>query len=244
MDSITQAALGAAVGHLCWQDKLGRKSLLFGAVAGTLPDLDIVLYPFLDDVQRLYWHRGESHSVWFVLLGTLTIGWLVKKFRSVLDDLDYEVTRQITSASPFNTLLWRHIAEVPNGFLLGYWSWLDDKEQKIHFQFIPQNAENIASVKSTRSFQAVEWFSKGWWIALHSKNNAVKVVDIRFTELPSAPSQTYTHWQWPFAWYFDSAVQNTTDLIAIRPKLENPVQSLRILAGRVNGQPGWVENTY
>ena len=79
MDSITQATLGAAVGHICWQDKLGRKALIAGAMLGTLPDLDVLIYPFLDEVQRLYWHRGESHSVWFLLLGSIGIGWLLSR---------------------------------------------------------------------------------------------------------------------------------------------------------------------
>ena len=79
MDSLTQAALGAAVGHICWQDKLGRKALVAGALLGTLPDLDILIYPFLDEVQRLYWHRGESHSVWFMVLGSIGFGWLLTR---------------------------------------------------------------------------------------------------------------------------------------------------------------------
>lgn len=41
MDSLTPAGLGAAVGHICWQEKLGRKALIAGALVGTLPDLDI-----------------------------------------------------------------------------------------------------------------------------------------------------------------------------------------------------------
>ena len=71
--------VGAAVGHLCWQDKLGRKALIAGALLGTLPDLDVLIYPFLDEVQRLYWHRGESHSVWFMLLGAMGFGWLLTR---------------------------------------------------------------------------------------------------------------------------------------------------------------------
>ena len=47
---------------------------------GTLPDLDVLIYPFLDEVQRLYWHRGESHSVWFLLLGSIGIGWLLSRY--------------------------------------------------------------------------------------------------------------------------------------------------------------------
>lgn len=81
MDSITQAALGASVAYLCWHKPLGRKSLLLGAGFGTLPDLDILVYPFLDDIQKLHWHRGESHSIWFITLGAFLIAWLLHRYK-------------------------------------------------------------------------------------------------------------------------------------------------------------------
>lgn len=81
MDSITQAVLGAATAHACWHRQKGRAALAWGAALGTLPDLDIVAYPFLDHVRQLYWHRGESHSILFALLGGLIFGWLLRKYR-------------------------------------------------------------------------------------------------------------------------------------------------------------------
>lgn len=81
MDSLTQAALGAAVGHACWHRQLGRSALLLGAAAGVLPDLDVLAYPFMDEIQKLYWHRGESHSLFFAVLGSLFLGWLWRKTR-------------------------------------------------------------------------------------------------------------------------------------------------------------------
>lgn len=63
MDSITQAALGGVVGELTLGRKLGWKGMAWGAFFGTLPDLDILAYPFLDEVGKLKWHRGISHSI-------------------------------------------------------------------------------------------------------------------------------------------------------------------------------------
>ena len=60
MDSITQAALGAAVGEVVLGKKVGNKATLWGAFGGTLPDLDIFLNPFLTDVQSLVVHRGSG----------------------------------------------------------------------------------------------------------------------------------------------------------------------------------------
>ena len=62
MDSITQAALGATVGGISAGRKTSRKVLLWGALAGTIPDLDIIYSFFTDDVGRLVSHRGVTHS--------------------------------------------------------------------------------------------------------------------------------------------------------------------------------------
>ncbi|MEN9535297.1 MAG: hypothetical protein RIR37_570, partial [Verrucomicrobiota bacterium] len=63
MDSITQAVLGAAVGECFLGKKLGNRALAWGALFGTLPDLDIIISPFLDTAAKLWWHRGPSHSL-------------------------------------------------------------------------------------------------------------------------------------------------------------------------------------
>lgn len=80
MDSITQAVLGASIqGALLgrWQ---GRKALLYGAMLGTLPDLDVVI-DYGDAVADMTFHRGFSHSL-FVLTGlALLLTWLTRRFR-------------------------------------------------------------------------------------------------------------------------------------------------------------------
>ncbi|MGF1677744.1 MAG: metal-dependent hydrolase [Candidatus Methylacidiphilales bacterium] len=68
MDSITQAALGAAVAQAGWGRTLGRNAMLWGLLWGTFPDLDILTFPWLDDSERLGWHRGLSHSLLMMLV--------------------------------------------------------------------------------------------------------------------------------------------------------------------------------
>lgn len=77
MDSLTQAALGAVVGERVIGRSLGRRAMLWGAVVGTLPDLDILAYPFLDPPGQLYWHRGLSHSLLGMLVGAPLLAWLL-----------------------------------------------------------------------------------------------------------------------------------------------------------------------
>ena len=69
MDSLSQIVLGAAVGEIMLGKKLGNKGQLLGAIAGTIPDLDVLLNPFFtDEITKLNIHRGYSHAVLFHLL--------------------------------------------------------------------------------------------------------------------------------------------------------------------------------
>ncbi|QIR05821.1 metal-dependent hydrolase [Salinivibrio costicola] len=65
MDSVTQAALGAAVAGMVAGRRCSPKVLLAGALLGTLPDLDVVI-DYGDPVANTVNHRGFSHSL-FVL---------------------------------------------------------------------------------------------------------------------------------------------------------------------------------
>lgn len=77
MDSFTQIVLGAAVGEAALGKKVGNKALLYGAIAGTIPDLDILSGFFVDTVTALEIHRGVTHSILFAVFGGMFFGWLV-----------------------------------------------------------------------------------------------------------------------------------------------------------------------
>ena len=65
MDSLSQIVLGAATFALVKDKEIGKKSLLYGAILGTIPDLDVLLNPFFDSVEQLAIHRAFSHSIFF-----------------------------------------------------------------------------------------------------------------------------------------------------------------------------------
>lgn len=80
MDSLSQLALGAAVGVAV----MGRRSAvwkaaLWGAVAGTLPDLD-VLIDHGDPIRNMVLHRAETHAPFWLTLFSLplaaAVAWL------------------------------------------------------------------------------------------------------------------------------------------------------------------------
>ena len=82
MDSLTQIVLGAAVGEAVLGKKVGNKAVLYGAIAGTIPDLDIFASYFTDTVTALAIHRGFTHSIMFAVLSAPFFGWLVSRFES------------------------------------------------------------------------------------------------------------------------------------------------------------------
>jgi inner membrane protein len=79
MDSLTQIVLGAAVGEIALGRKIGNRALIWGAIGGTIPDLDVLANPFMDDIQSLAFHRGITHSIFFSVLAPLVFGGLVYK---------------------------------------------------------------------------------------------------------------------------------------------------------------------
>jgi len=79
MDSLTQIVLGASVGELVCGKKIGNKAILWGAIAGTIPDLDVLASPFQDLVQQLAFHRSVTHSIVFCIVMSPIFGWLVHK---------------------------------------------------------------------------------------------------------------------------------------------------------------------
>lgn len=84
MDSLTQLALGAAVGVAT----MGRrtavwKAALWGGIAGTLPDLD-ALIDYGDAVANMTYHRTESHSLFWLSVASPMLAWLAARVHGEL----------------------------------------------------------------------------------------------------------------------------------------------------------------
>lgn len=81
MDSLSQFVLGAACGEATLGKKIGNKAILWGGIAGTLPDLDVIFMPFLNNpAYELGFHRGYSHSFFFLCLLAPLLAFLLTKW--------------------------------------------------------------------------------------------------------------------------------------------------------------------
>lgn len=90
MDSITQIVLGAAVGEAVLGKKVGSRAMLWGAIAGTIPDLDVFLRFFVDEITSTEMHRGFSHSLLFAILIAPILGWIAHKIHHKWKDASFK----------------------------------------------------------------------------------------------------------------------------------------------------------
>jgi inner membrane protein len=79
MDSLTQIALGSAVGVAVMGRRTAAwKAALWGAVAGTLPDLDAFI-DHGDAILNMTRHRAESHALFVLTLAAPVLAWIVSR---------------------------------------------------------------------------------------------------------------------------------------------------------------------
>lgn len=78
MDSVTQIALGAAVGEATLGRKVGSRAVLWGALCGTLPDFDVFV-PLGDAVRDFTYHRSATHSLLVLAVFSPLMVWLILK---------------------------------------------------------------------------------------------------------------------------------------------------------------------
>ena len=79
MDSLTHIVFGAALGEALLGKKVGKKAMLLGAIANTIPDLDVFLV-MGDPIREITLHRGFSHSLLFSVLAAPFLAWLAQRY--------------------------------------------------------------------------------------------------------------------------------------------------------------------
>lgn len=85
MDSLTQIVLGAAVGEAVLGKKVGNRAMVWGGIAGTIPDLDVFVRFFTDPITATELHRGITHSIFFAIVMAPILGFLVQKIHQNRD---------------------------------------------------------------------------------------------------------------------------------------------------------------
>lgn len=68
MDSLTHIVLGACIGEVILDKNAGRKAILWGALAQSVPDIDFIAGAWMPVTTELLAHRGITHSFLFGII--------------------------------------------------------------------------------------------------------------------------------------------------------------------------------
>lgn len=80
MDSITHIAVGACMGEAFLDRKLGKKAMLWGALAQSVPDIDFIASFWMNTSSNLLAHRGFTHSFLFVIIIAVLFSLLAERW--------------------------------------------------------------------------------------------------------------------------------------------------------------------
>ena len=80
MDSLTHIILGACIGEAMLGKKIGKRAMLLGAVAQSIPDIDFIASSWLSTAESLLAHRGFTHSILFVIICTPLFALLAERW--------------------------------------------------------------------------------------------------------------------------------------------------------------------
>lgn len=80
MDSLTHTVIGACLGEIIAGRQLGRKAMLFGAIANNLPDMDVLANLWAGETETLLIHRGITHSILVNSVLTILLAFFSNKY--------------------------------------------------------------------------------------------------------------------------------------------------------------------
>ena len=80
MDSLTHIALGACMGEAFAGKTVGKKAMLWGALAQSIPDIDFIAASWLNTSENLLAHRGFTHSILFGLAAAVLMTFFAEKW--------------------------------------------------------------------------------------------------------------------------------------------------------------------
>jgi inner membrane protein len=80
MDSLTHIAIGACLGEAFAGRRGGKRAMIWGALAQSIPDIDFIASFWLETSDNLLAHRGFTHSILFCVLISPLLAYLVNRY--------------------------------------------------------------------------------------------------------------------------------------------------------------------
>ncbi|MDX9759180.1 MAG: metal-dependent hydrolase [Bacteroidota bacterium] len=214
----------------------------------TLPLLIFLLWSLFPGETRARMFRNAAGLIFssaYVIVALLLKFSTLSAFERALDARQIVPQRIMTTATPFNTLLWRCVAETGDGFHIGYRSVFDTREA-VSFWYVPRNDELLAAFEGQRALETLRWFSDGWY-SVQADDEGIHFHDLRFGEFDTTdPALNFglgnpVNLEYTFSFRFvetgaaDGPERYTIDQADFR--IEGGMDVLAMLWKRIKGMP-------
>jgi len=212
MDTITHIALGACMGEAFAGKTLGKKAMLWGAIAQSVPDIDFISSFWMDTASGLLAHRGFTHSFLFCAIVTPFFALLAERWHRPHN------IRLKKWMLFFGCVIFVHIfLDAFNNYGVGWYEPFSSKRISFNMIFV---ADPFFSVGPAIAMFALIYFNrrhsvrKFWWImglsassiyllyCSFNKNNINKQVDEILAKQQIATTRYFTtpapfqNWLW------------------------------------------------
>lgn len=181
----------------------------------------------------LRWGLGLSSAY---ILFTIGMKFLASAgFEADLTRRNVNPIRRMEAPTPFNSLLWRSVAEVEDDLWVGYRSVFEPPSNPVRWTIYPKHTMTIAPFIDEREIRTIDWFSQGWWIA-RPHAQGVWLADMRFGETRTYGAKPGTvDSRIMFSWSFiPDAPQDR--LRSSPPLVRDPKDALRRIFLRIIGR--------
>ena len=173
----------------------------------------VIAAAFLRDPVRR--HRAVSAGL---IISTLYLGWswtskLIVEHHSIaaLKPMQLQDAPRFSVPTPFNTLLWRVVVKIPDGYLVGYRSVIADSAP-MQFTRYASDDSALGAASEIEAVAQLRWFARDF-LQTEVKQGAIVISDIRMGLEPDS-----------YVFSFETARQNSPTWVAIEPKR---VESIR-----------------
>ena len=135
-------------------------------------------------------HLGFCLNIGGIVLSSLYLTWTVaaklyvnERVSEQLNQVNNRFDRVLTTPAPFNTLVWRIVAMVPDGYYEGFYSIFND-DRGLNLRRFDSEPTMLQGLESHWPVQRLQWFTHGFY-RVSRVGTAIIMTDLRMGQEPA-----------------------------------------------------------
>lgn len=169
VDSLTHIVLGAVVGEAVAGKTIGKRAMVIGALAQSLPDIDVLATLWLSPTENLLAHRGFTHSFLFVSIASVILAFICDRVFRVAD---FPIKSWILFLG--SQILIHQLIDACNAYGTGWFEPFSDHRISINLLFVADPffsaplgiSALVLFVMNTKNSRRMVWVKGGLFISI------------------------------------------------------------------------------